>query len=349
MADINNPEDIKRLDPKGVFESTELFLEQAKQIHGLIEKFDFDESLRQINNIVFCGMGGSALGAQVSCHLFKEEIKVPFYTNNDYNLPGFAGPETLVILSSYSGSTEEVLNCYSQAKEKGAKILGFTTGGKLAELMQGDSRPVIIFDPVHNHSGQPRLGTGYMVIGTIGILRKVGVLDIDQGYISSILATLEGKSAQIRHLGKEAAVKAHNKIPLIFAGSHLVGCAHVLRNQLNETAKSFASYNPLPELNHHLMEGLKNPSQRNLVVLQIESDLYPEKIKQRVALTEDVVRQNNLEVIKFKAESADKITQALETLIFGGYLAFYLAILYGQNPGLIPWVDYFKKKLAPNP
>ena len=346
MINLDNPEEIKKLDPKDVLESTDLFLEQCKQIHSQIEDFSFPNNYQPIYNIVLTGMGGSALGAQVVYHLFKDQLKEPLHINNDYDLPAFVDTQTLVILSSYSGTTEEVFSCFEEAKKKGAKIVGLTTGGKLAPVLEQAGYPVIVIDPKNNPSGQPRLGTGYAVFGVIDILRKLNLLEVDQNQINKALEYLAQSQESLKQAAKEMAPKILNYIPVIFAASHLVGSAHVLRNQFNETSKSFSTYSPLPELNHHLMEGLKNPSEKKLMILMLSSDLYPEKLKIRVEVTKDVVKQNNIPLLEYKPSSSDKLAQCLEVLMFGGYLTFYLAMLYNQDPSLIPWVDYFKEQLA---
>lgn len=346
MIDLNNLNEVKKYDPKNVLESTGLFIPQCQQIYQIVQNFIFPQTFSLVQNIVFCGMGGSALGAQVVYHLFKDQLKVPLYINNDYNLPGFVNNNTLVILSSYSGNTEEVLSSLGEARNKGTQILGFTTGGKLADILQEEDCPVLTFEPSNNPSGQPRLGTGYGVVGAMEILRKIKFLDYNQEELLKTFQFLTSKSSLIEQTAKVKARELYDSIPIIIAASHLSGCAHVLRNQLNETAKNFASYALLPELNHHLLEGLKNPANKKVGALILESDLYPEAIKKRAVLTKEIIERHNFRALTFQAEGKDKTEEALETLLFGGFLSFYLAVLYQQDPSVIPWVDYFKQRLA---
>ena len=60
---------------------------------------------RDIHNIVYAAMGGSALAAELA--RTWPEIRVPFVICKGYNLPAFVDEHTLVIASSYSGNTEE--------------------------------------------------------------------------------------------------------------------------------------------------------------------------------------------------------------------------------------------------
>jgi glucose/mannose-6-phosphate isomerase len=345
MNDLKNLEEIKKLDPKNVLGSTEMLVAQCEQIIEDTKSFILPDSYKQVKNIVFSGMGGSALGAQVVNHLYKNELSVPFYINNDYSLPGFVNQDSLIILSSYSGTTEETLASAKEALAKNCKITAITTGGELAEMLLSANLPVLKFNPKNNPCGQPRLGTGYAVFSTISLLLKTGLLKIDGNLLLNSISPVTEYNEMIRTEAIRLAQSLKDRIPVIFSGEFLVGTSHVLRNQFNETAKNFSAYSPIPELNHHLLEGLKNPENKNLTVLFLESDLYSEKLKQRIQLTKDVVSKNNIPFLSYKAGSPDKLGQAIEVLSLGGYLTFYLSILYDQDPSLIPWVDYFKQQL----
>ncbi|MBI2032217.1 MAG: hypothetical protein HYT09_01075 [Candidatus Levybacteria bacterium] len=94
------------------------------------------------------------------------------------------------------------------------------------------------------------------------------------------------------------------------------------------------------------MEGLKYPKDKKLKILFLESNLYSPIHSKRIKLTQDVVSKNQIEFISFQPQGSTKLSQVLNTLSFGGYLTLYLGLLYGQDPSLIPWVDYFKEQLA---
>src|SRR3989344_1279142 len=344
MIDLTNLEEIKKLDPKDVYGSTEMFPSQCEQTWNEDIKFDYD--YKSIQNIILCGMGGSAYGGYVAQCLFKDELSVPIYSNNDYTLPAFANEKTLVILSSYSGGTEEILTCGEEAKNKNLKIVGITTGGNLSDFLKNNNYPSLVFEPKFNPSGQPRLATGYMVLGFMVILKRLGIIQINDGEFIKSLEELRSAINYIKEKSIFIAKSLTGYIPLVFCAEFLYGNAHILRNQFNETSKSFSSFEDIPELNHHLMEGLKNPLDKKIKIIFITSDLYSGIIKKRFDLTKDVIGKNNIEFLEYKPQGFTKISQILNTLAFGGYLSLYLALLYGQDPSLIPWVDYFKEKLS---
>ncbi len=355
MISLDNLEEIRIIDKVNVLGSIEQLGQQCQQAWQEVDKIEFPEQYKSASSIVFQGMGGSALGAYVLKSLFYDKIKRPFEIMNDYHLPSYVDEKTLVIVSSYSGTTEETLSVANEAKKKNACVVGLAAGGELADFLKENSYPSYIFDPIYNPSKQPRLGTGYMAMGPITILKKLGILEMNNDSIETLKKFLnEGNKlygvtkSKENNPAKILAKSWINKIPIIVSAEYLSGVGRVLRNQLHESAKNFADYYPVPELNHHLMEGLKNPPQNKelLEFLFLDSADYSPKIQKRMEITKEVVSKNGIHVESFTPQSSDRLTQAFECVQFGAYTNYYLALLYGLDPSKIPWVDFFKKKLA---
>ena len=346
MIDLTNLEQIKKLDPHDVYGSTGLLADQCTQIWQDAKQTNYPQCYKDVQNIVICGMGGSAYGGHVAKALCKEELLIPLYVNSDYSIPKFVNEHTLVILTSYSGSTEETLSNAVKAKEAGAQVTVLTSGGKLAQFAKDNSLPSLIFDAKNNPSGQPRLGTGYIVLGTLAILNQLGLIKLDDTTIQTAITELKTTHDKVMENAQALAKEIQGNLPVIFAAEFLEGNAHIVRNQFNETSKSFSAFSDIPELNHHLMEGLKNPTDKKLAVLFLNSSFYWDRIAKRVSLTKDVVEKNNVKTLNYDAQGSSKISQVLNVLSFGGYLTLYLGLLYELDPSLIPWVDYFKEQLT---
>lgn len=346
FEDLDNPQIRAKIDPKDVYGSTGMLADQCDYIWELAKTLEFPESYKNLENITLCGMGGSRYGAYIVQDLYKEELKVPLFEYGDYHLPAYINEKSLFILSSYSGGTEEPLSSAEEAVEKDYHIFGLTGGGKALEMSKDHNFPSLVFDQKYNPSGQPRLGTGYMVLGVIALLSRLGYLQVSDDEVKNTIGELRENGDEIQKAAKEIAQKIYGSIPVLFAAEFLNGNVHIIRNQLNETAKSFAAFSPLPELNHHLMEGLKNPADKKLYILFIESELYSEKLQKRIKVTKDVIEKNEVPFTSYQAKGSSKLSQMLNVLSFGGYVSLYLAFLYDQDPSVIPWVDYFKDQMA---
>lgn len=343
MIDLTNLEEIRKLDPRDVYGSTGMFADQCQQI--VDEYYGKTYSgIPEIKNIVIAGMGGSAYGAHVVHSLYMSELKVPMVAVNDYHLPAFVDANTLVLLTSYSGTTEEVVSCANEAKALGAIVAAVSGGGVLADIVAAGA-PGVAFDPRLNPSTQPRLGTGYIITGSLVLLNSLGLLDISKEALESAINEVRTSHDATMETARNTATDLEGWIPCIFAAQHLVGNAHILRNQFNETSKSFSAFEDVPELNHHLMEGLKYPTDKKLKGLLMTSGLYEPKHQRRMELTADVIKQNGMPVIEYAVSGTTKLSQVLNTLAFGGYLTLYLGLIHGEDPSLVPWVDYFKAKL----
>lgn len=340
MVNLNDKGAIAQIDKANCYPSISNLGKQINQAWEETQALELPSEYGQADNIVLCGMGGSAYPAYIIKSLFASELKVPFELVNGYHLPEFVDENTLVLLSSYSGTTEEALNCAEEAKVRKAMMATVTSGGGLKDL----NLPGYVFTPTFNPSEQPRLGTGYMLTGFMGILKKLGFLNISDEEIKGAIEFLENQLQQMEELAKDLSRKLEGKIPVIVSGEHLSGNAHIIRNQFNETAKNFSAFANLPELNHHLIEGLIRGS-KDLVFIFLKSNLYSGKIQKRFNLTKEVVEKNNVSTEVIEVLGEGKLSQVFYALGFGGFLTFYLAILYGQDPSVIPWVDYFKHEL----
>lgn len=345
MIDLNDKEKLKQLDPVDTIGISEKLLDQCTAAWDEVNKLEVPK-LEGIQTVVFCGMGASIYGALVLKALLGPEIQFPTEVISDYFLPDYVGKNTLVVLTSYSGTTEEVLSCAQEAKAKEAPMIILTKGGPLAEFAKDNNIPAYIFDGKLNSGNVPRLGAGYTILGLIGLLNKTNVIDIEEEEITQAISRMREKFDEI----KQQALADHeifvNKIPIIFSAEHLSGNAQIVRNQFNETSKAFSSFFLIPDLNHHLMEGLQFPTNAPLHFLIFNSPNYSEKIKKRVELTIEVVQKNNYPVHEFTTSGQSLYDDFLEVLIYGSFLTLYLGLAYNQNPAINPYVDWFKSQLA---
>ena len=346
MIDLTNLEEIAKIDPANTYKTTSLANEQAKAAWEQVRALPIEPLKEKVSSVVFCGMGASIYGALVLKALFADKLPFPIETVSDYHIPSYADKNTLVVLTSYSGTTEEVLSCAKEAKEKGTHILVLTKGGPLAEFAKENSVPAYIFDGKLNLSSTPRLGNGYTIIGLLGLFNMLGLIALTDKEMIDSFAYLDTQLEDIKSEGLKESEQFENKIPIIIAAEHLAGNAQILRNQFNETSKAFSALYLVPDLNHHLMEGLQFPKESKLYFLILNSHHYSPKIAKRMELTVDVIKKNGHEVLNSFPQGTNKMEEFLETLTFGSWLTLFLGLRYNQDPSVNPWVDWFKKELG---
>jgi glucose/mannose-6-phosphate isomerase len=312
-------------------------------LSALGQKTDFPSDYRGVKNVVVCGMGGSALGSHIL--MAQNTCSVPFSFYNGYELPSFVGRDTLFIASSYSGTTEEVLSSLGKAEKAGAKIAGMAAGGELLEILKKKNLPFIKFDEKLNPSGQPRYGVGYALGALYNIL-------INLGLAKTLFAEIKSVAEKIKKYSASEAAKLAKELkdcaPVFVAGEFLEGNAHLLANQINETCKVYSEWHPIPELNHHLMEGLARPAdmKKYLKFIFIESDLYNKRIAARFEITKKVIAKNKVKYAGFKVAGKTKLEQVLNCAVLGSAAGVIVAEAYGEDPADIPWVKFFKNELS---
>ncbi len=344
-----------KLDKSGIYQSLINFSAQVEQAWTETSLLASPSSCQLATNIVVAGMGGSALGGRIIRSLDQYILNVPLEIVNNYRLPNYVNSNSLVIVCSYSGNTEEALSCLQDAISRKAKIFVIASGGALAARAQEKNLDRYIFDPKYNPSGQPRMGLGYSITAIFCLLSHCQFINFTTSDHRQIVDLLDSQVAhyrlennQVDNAAKLLAVKLHQQSIIIFSANHLVGTAHAIKNMLNENSKVFAASFDLPELDHHLLEGLQLPKslKDHAHFLLLNSNLYPEAIKQRLQVTRTLLDKMGYRHTMIKPESVHPTLQAFEALSFGGFVSYYLAILSNIDPGPIPTVDFLKNELA---
>jgi glucose/mannose-6-phosphate isomerase len=353
---LNDIKEISNFDSGRVAESIVLLPDQIKDIIKQSKKVKLPSAYSKVNKIVVSGMGGSNLGARIIASAFKEELKVPMSIEAGYVVPNFVDQKTLYIISSYSGSTEEPLSTYAEARKRKAKIVVLSAASSknpLHDLMVKDKLPGLIFEPIANPSNQPRMALGYAVFGFLAILSKAGLIKVSGPAQQRVIDDLRsgGKKLDIGvndNPAKRVALELAGKQIFLCGGDFLEGSLHAMRNQFCENSKNTASYLVLPDMNHYALESLANPlnNKDSLAFLFFKSGLYRPAIGKRLDLTKTIVEKNGIKALVWELKSKTKLGQAAEILQVGSWITFYLAFVNGVDPVKIPWVDWFKEQLA---
>lgn len=347
--------DTYRLDSLKVYDSIVGLPRQVEQAWVEAGNQTLHTKCHLAKNIVLAGMGGSALPGRIIRSLDQYILNVPLEIVTNYRLPNYVGKETLVILSSYSGNTEETVSCAHDALARGSKIFIIATGGILISLAKKNKLDHYQIDPKFNVSNQPRLGLGYSIVAVFAVLSRCGFINFTHKDIERIHHLLD---ELINHFKKDApfeknpakilAEKINGKAIIIISANHLTGTVHAVKNMLNENSKTFCAAFDLPELDHHFLEGLSFPKKLNdlLHFILISSDHYPKVIRSRLTITRAILDKHGFASTIVKPETDHPTLQVFETLSFGSFLSYYLALLNRVDPGPIPSVDYLKKELA---
>lgn len=332
-------------DTLGIYKSILEFPNQCKQVIHDLATSHIPPQCSLVHNVVVSGMGGSALGGRIVTSLERQTLKIPIIVSTEYHLPNFASEKTLVVISSYSGNTEESLSALAEARARGSQIFVLASGGQLAQTAQQFDLPRYIFSPNHNPSGQPRMGLGYNLLSIIALLARCQLIH-PPAKLGELPKFLTSRQSQFAQFAQFAQLLEH-RIPVLIASEHLKGAAHAVQNMLHENAKTFCTIFDLPEADHHLMEGLSQPSQLNhqLAFVFIQSSKYHPEVSKRYTLTAKIVRKHHIPTLFWQPVGDTPLFEAMDVIQSGAYLSFRLAQNAGIDPGPIPWVDWLKEQI----
>lgn len=334
------------LDSRNMLGSIDLLAQQIRHAWDSTQTLTLPAAYAQCTNVVLFGMGGSALGMDIARALFADRATVPLLTVNDYHIPAYVNNTTLAVLSSYSGTTEETLAVADRLATLTPHIAVMTTGGQLRDRMVAQQWPGYVINPRYNPCDQPRMAVGYAVVGLMRLLSLAQMITVTDQDIDNSIHYLDGNRELLRDAAMALAEQLSGTMPVFVGSEFLLGNVHTSANQTNENGKNFSSWFALPELNHHLLEGLGYPAATTqLQFVLIESHLYHERTVQRYQVTRQVLDKQHIPHQTFLPTAATPLLQVFEVLLWGSYVSFYLALQNGVDPAPIPWVNFFKDAL----
>lgn len=335
------------LDPSNF---RQFILEEPTQFAVGFENSKDAKAEGTFDKVVLSGMGGSALfGNLIITYLVdlakrKGSDPLPFIINRTYSLPRESYKNALNIICSYSGNTEEALSSFTEAHEAGLACVGVASGGKLEELCKEWNVPFVKV-PMPYPDFQPRMGTGYLVSGVLGVLINQGLIpDVRE----ELLKEAEGFSAKLEEYeerGKVLSEKIKGKTPVVYASSLFSSLAMVWKIKINENAKTPAFYNFFPELNHNEMIGYTNPQAKFFVILLKDEKDDPRNLR-RYQATADLLKGKGVEVETITLEGDSVFEKIFLSILLADFTSYNLALSYGVNPTPVALVEELKAILA---
>ena len=296
-----------------------------------------------INNILISGMGGSAIGGNIVAGFVRDECKLPIYISKAYHIPQFVGPNTLAIVSSYSGNTEETLSSFQQILKSGAKVVVVSSGGKLIEEAQINSLDYI---QVPAGSPSPRACLGYSMVQLMCILHKLDFISgelIEQLRKASDLINFD--MDDIKSRSKALADKIQTKLPIIYSTDLYEPIALRWRQQINENAKMLCWHHCIPEMNHNELVGWKDENE-NLAVIYLRSEDDYQRNVRRIEINKEIISKYCDTIEDVVSKGKNRIERSIYLIHFGDWLSWYLSEYREMDAIEVDAIDYLKSSLA---
>lgn len=325
----------------------EQLLSAEENVTGYYPDLDrFKENLRGIRNVVICGMGGSAIAGDFVKQIFAEKLLLPVIVSRDYTLPGFVDASSLVILSSYSGNTEETLSAFQDAVRRGSKMIAIATGGSIADLAK--KRGLL---HISIPSGfQPRQAIGFSLVT---IYRLIEHLFFDKHDTASVTngilwvkeqkeKWLSGKDDSLWHL----ADRLHKNPVIVYASDKMFPAALRFKGQICENAKLLAFAYSVPEMNHNEIVGWDSvTSGAPFSVVNFRDTQDHPQIQKRFEILKAILSKKT-EVIECRSEGNDLFEKFLSMIYWGDCVSYFMAVIRKTDPTPVDIITHFKNELS---
>lgn len=350
-VELDDPAALRRLDADGMLDRLHEFPEECGRALQMAGSFALPDRLRDAQQVVILGMGGSAIGGDLVASLAEPEARIPIYVYRGYRLPACVNKRTLVIASSYSGNTEETLASFRESIARGAMNIAITTGGKLKDMASANAVPTFMYD----YKSPPRAAFPYGFVTLLCFMRRLGFLEsVGDGmekiptFLGEYAKTINELSIERQNVAKQVARFLCRKVAVIYGSELLSEVAHRWKTQINENSKAWAVYETIPEMNHNSVVGYRFPSdmKEHLSVVVLESPLLSTRIGMRVGVVKELLNGASIPVRSVAAAGELLIDQVMSLVLLGDYVSYYLAILNGTDPGPVAAIDYLKTQLA---
>lgn len=344
-------DDIRRIDPSGMYDRIKDFPTQVEEAIAIGAAAQWALNVRSVEHIVLCGLGGSAIGGDLLRSYLADELEVPFIVNRHYSLPKFVGKNSLVIISSYSGNTEETNACHKEAIKRGSKILCISSGGLVEKIAKQNKQPHIKVPG----GPSPRAALGYSFFPLLIALTRLKFVRNKQREIRETLAMLRSKAEEygnpesVTNGALNLAKQLQSRIGVIYSPTERFDAVNTRwRGQIAENGKSLTWGHVVPEMNHNELVGWKvlKEQMRDMHVIFLRDKEDHPRVSVRMEITKQILNEHTQHIAEVWSEGKFRLTRMFSLVHLGDWVSLYLAVLNNEDPMPVRVIDYLKSELS---
>jgi len=319
------------------------FPAQLKEALEIGQAAELNAHSEPIHKIYVAGLGGSGIGGDFVAEMVYDECEVPYLVGKGYTIPAYIDKNTMVIISSYSGNTEETLSAFDQVEKTGAKIVCIASGGKVIARAKEAGYDHI---QVPGDWPSPRACLGFSLVQQIFVLEKLGFIsNTISGQVKSSIDIIKYDQDSIKEEAKKIATQLYGKTPILYTTDRMESVAVRLRQQINENSKLLCWHHVIPEMNHNELVGWK--AQRNdLAVLYLRNKDDFKRNALRIDINKKIISELCDTVIEVYSKGKSLTEKMLYFVNLGDWISWYMSELHGVDSIEVDVIDYLKGELA---
>ena len=333
-------EDLEKIDSQEMYKIYDKWPDVAKQ--GYEQKFSVPE-FKSIDHIVFAGMGGSGtIGDIISSILSKNDIHTSVVKG--YSLPKTVDSNTLVVVTSVSGQTNETLTVLRDSLKLDANVITFSSGGKIEEVANKNKIPFFKINYTHS----PRaslLGFLYSTLKVLEDLLPINKTDILESLNLLNKTQMEINSSNLTDNNPALRLaKSIKNIPVIYYPAGLEAAAIRFKNSIQENAKTHIISENVIESCHNGVVAWEKPTNLQPILIQGQND--HSRTKERWGILKEFFQSKEIKYEEIFTIEGNILSKLVCLIYFLDYASIYYAVLSNIDPTPVNSIDYIKKKLG---
>lgn len=347
-AILDNLEEIKEIDKSGMLSFCLKASEQYREAAKISRKLSIDYV--KPRTIVIVGMGGSGIGGELLKDWARDKVVVSIEVSREYSLPKYANKNTLAIIASYSGETEESLSAFLDAIKRKCMVFCVSSGGTLLQFAEKLSVPYLRIP-----SGMPpRAALPYLFLPMLMILDKTGLVSSVNSEFSEAIKILETVSVENSpenpvkdNFSKTLASNISRMVPVVYGFGFYRSVAQRFKQQFNENSKVPSKWESFPELNHNEIVSWEGSDKLTKLfsTIFLRDRIEPEEIRYRIETTKELISTESSKVFEVWSFGKGKLAKMLSTICVGDFASVYLAVLRGVDPTPVKTITLLKEKM----
>jgi glucose/mannose-6-phosphate isomerase len=318
------------------------FTQQLEEALEIGKNASLTKSGKTLENVIICGLGGSGIGGKIASQIIEDECNIPVIIHNTYSLPKFVNENTLVIISSYSGNTEETVSALKEAITRNSEIACVSSGGKITDIVKKNNLNIINV-PGGN---PPRAMLTYSLTQLFFILNNYSLIHsgFDNELINSI-SLLNSEIENIKFEAKKATERIKNKTILIYTDDSFGGVGTRFKQQLNENSKVLAFNHVIPEMNHNELLGWTGGDD-SFAAIFLRNISDNERNQFRMEICKEIISGKTKNVVEIFSKGNSTIENTFYLILMTDWISVYLADEYGVDAIEIRVIDRLKNELS---
>ncbi|HEX7070331.1 MAG TPA: bifunctional phosphoglucose/phosphomannose isomerase [Rhodothermales bacterium] len=340
--------DLQSLDPGGMYDAIlglPRHLREGRERAGSVDpRFRADDA----RCVVIAGMGGSAIGGDLLAALATSSARIPVIVSRSYTLPAYVDESTLVVISSFSGNTEETLAAMEEAQARRARILCIASGGEVAQRAERDDLPLYRLPG----GMQPRAALGYALSTLLTMAEQIGLISVGDESWEEACSILESQGAALANVDENPALalarRLQDRLPFIYSGGRLMAPVNTRWCcQIEENAKMLAHGAVFPEQNHNEIVGWDEAFDLHgrIVIVALRDRMDHPRVVRRLDLTRELLAPRAAEWIDVESRGASDLARMLSLIQLGDWTSLYLALIRNVDPTPVRLIDRLKQGL----